>query len=79
VHTVLEEAMTKIEAGITCCFCGKGTIAPRNLRGTVMQYRDEGEITVEGDVFVPTCDACGESLLDEETSTALDAVLAKKG
>ena len=67
--------MKKVEAGIPCYFCGEGTIAPRNLRGSVLQYRDEREIPVEGDVFVPTCDACGESLLDEETSKALDTVL----
>jgi hypothetical protein len=67
--------MKKVEAGIPCYFCGEGIIAPRNLRGSVLQYRDEREIPVEGDVFVPTCDACGESLLDEETSKALDAVL----
>jgi hypothetical protein len=41
----------------------------------VLRYRDEREIPVEGDVFVPTCDACGESLLDDETSRALDAVM----
>lgn len=62
-------------AAVPCCFCGEGTIAPRNLRGAVLPYRDEREIPVEGDVFVPTCDACGESLLDEEASKALDAVL----
>ena len=67
--------MRKVEAGIPCYFCGEGTIAPRNLRGSVLQYRDEREIPVEGDVFVPTCDACGESLLDDDTSRALDAVL----
>jgi hypothetical protein len=67
--------MKKVEAGIPCYFCGEGTIAPRNLRGSVLQYRDEREIPVEADVFVPTCDACGESLLNDETSKALDAVL----
>jgi transcriptional regulator with XRE-family HTH domain len=67
--------MKKVEPGIPCYFCGEGTIALRNLRGSVLQYRDEREIPVEGDVFVPTCDACGESLLDDDTSKALDAVL----
>ena len=67
--------MKKIENGVACYFCGEGTIAPRNLRGSVLQYRDEREIPVEGDVLVPTCDACGESLMDDEVSAALDAVL----
>jgi hypothetical protein len=67
--------MLKVDSAVPCYFCGKGTIAPRNLRGSVLPYRDEREIPVEGDVFVPTCDACGESLLDEDTSKALDAVL----
>lgn len=59
----------------TCYFCGEGTIEPRNLRGSALPYRDERAIPVEADVFVPTCDACGESLMDEETSAALDAAL----
>ena len=67
--------MKKNDLGTPCYFCGEGTIAPRNLRGSALQYRDEREIPVEDDVFVPTCDACGESLLDEESSAALDAVL----
>ena len=67
--------MKKVDSGVPCYFCGEGTIAPRNLRGSVLQYRDEREIPVEGDVFIPTCNACGESLLDDETSRALDAVL----
>jgi len=67
--------MRKIDSGVPCYFCGEGTIAPRNLRGSVVQYRDERGIPVEADVFVPTCDACGESLLDDATSAALDAAL----
>jgi hypothetical protein len=67
--------MKNVESGVPCYFCGEGTIVPRNLRGSVLQYRDEREIPVEADVFVPTCDACGESLLNDETSKALDAVL----
>jgi hypothetical protein len=67
--------MLKVDSAVPCYFCGKGTIVPRNLRGSVLPYRDEREIPVEGDVFVPTCDGCGESLLDEDTSKALDAVL----
>ncbi|HEV7587662.1 MAG TPA: helix-turn-helix domain-containing protein [Longimicrobium sp.] len=67
--------MKKVDPGVSCYFCGEGIIAPRNLRGSVLQYRDEREIPVEADVFVPTCDVCGESLLDDDTSKALDAVL----
>ena len=67
--------MSKKAEAVRCWFCGEGTIEPRNLRGEVMAYRDERDIPVEGDVFVPTCNACGEQLLDDDTSTALDAVL----
>lgn len=67
--------MKKMDAGIACYFCGEGTIAPRNLRGAMLQYRDEREIPVEGDVFVPTCDVCGESLMDDDIARELDAVL----
>jgi hypothetical protein len=66
--------MKKVDSGVPCYFCGEGTIAPRNLRGSVLQYRDERAIPVEADVFVPTCHACGESLLDDATSAALDAL-----
>ena len=67
--------MKEPETAVACYFCGEGTIEPRNLRGSVLQYRDEREISVEADVFVPTCDVCGESLLNDETGKALDAVL----
>jgi hypothetical protein len=68
--------MNEIDAAaVPCYFCGEGTIRPRNLRGSVLPYRDEREIPVEADVFVPTCDRCDESLLDEESSAALDSVL----
>lgn len=68
--------MVKADTAIACYFCGEGTIEPRDLRGLLLSYRGEPEVLVEGDVIVPTCDRCGESLLNDESSANLDSALA---
>lgn len=60
-----------------CPICGTGHIEDTNLKGTTARYKDEPELRISEDVFVPQCDACGEVFLKQEYTQEYDHVLAK--
>lgn len=59
----------------SCGACGEGMMRPRNVRGTMMGYRDDPAVRIRTDLILPICDACGDSALDEPMTDALDDVL----
>jgi len=62
--------------GVLCLTCGEGHFQPANARGQAFLYRG-AEVTLDEDLVLPTCDACGEQLLGHEDTLALDAALER--
>ena len=58
-----------------CGTCGEGTIRPRNVRGMVMDHRDDPAVRVRSDLVLPLCDVCGEMIFTKESARALDEAL----
>ena len=62
-------------AGRPCSGCGQGMLRPASVRGTAMHYRDDPAVRIRSDLVLPTCDVCGDMVLDEPQTLALDEAL----
>lgn len=57
-----------------CPLCEKGTVTPVSMREP-MPYRHFAALEPAWAVDVPTCDRCGERIINKATARALDASL----
>ncbi len=60
---------------VRCVECGKGNVAPMAAPGRTARYKILADLTVPGDLEIPTCDACGMEWIDQPAAEAVDAAL----
>jgi predicted XRE-type DNA-binding protein len=47
----------------------------RNVRGMVMDHKDDQAVRIRSDLVLPVCDVCGEMIFTKESARALDEAL----
>ena len=58
-----------------CGSCGEGMLRLTNLRGMVMDHKDDPAVRIRSDVSLPVCDICGDMTMRPEQAVALDNAL----
>ena len=60
---------------LTCPDCQRGVIRPLSARGRRFPHRQFGELLLDEEIAIPTCDACGAEWLDGPSTRQLDEAL----